>query len=131
MAAATDGLRVAVAWFTLADAKPRVKLAFSADAGATFGPAIAVDDGQPLGRVDTLLLEDGSALVCWLEQAGDANRLRVRRVRADGSLGPATTVEAAARVRGNAFPQMARAGNTVVIAWTDDRVRTAALSPIP
>ena len=128
---AADGLRVAVAWFTLADAKPRVKLAFSADAGATFGPAIAVDDGQPLGRVDTLLLEDGSALVCWLEQAGDANRLRVRRVRADGSLGPATTVDAAARVRGNAFPQMARAGNTVVIAWTDDRVRTAALSPIP
>jgi len=128
---AADGRRVAVAWFTLANGQPHVKLAFSADAGASFGPAVVVDDGDPLGRVDTLLLDDGSALVSWLEQAGDANRLRVRRVRADGSLAPVVTVDAAARVRGNAFPQIARAGHAVMIAWTDDRVRTAALAPIP
>ena len=90
-----------------------------------------MDDGQPLGRVDTLLLDDGSALVSWLEQAGEANRLRVRHVRADGSLAGAATVAPAARVRANAFPQMARAGKLVVIAWTDDRVRTAVLDPVP
>jgi len=128
---AADGRQVAVAWFTLANEQPRVKLALSRDGGATFGPAIVVDDGQPLGRVDTLLLDDGSALVSWLEQAGDANRLRVRRVSADGSLAPAITVVPAATVRANAFPQMARADETVVIAWTDERVRTATLPPIP
>ena len=128
---AADGRRVAVAWFTLAGDRPRVKLAFSEDAGASFGPAIAVDDGQPLGRVDTLLLDDGSALVSWLEQAGEANRLLVRHVRADGSLAGAASVAPAARVRANAFPQMARAGKSVVIAWTDDRVRTAVLDPVP
>lgn len=128
---AADGLRVAVAWFTLANERPHVKLAFSGDAGTTIGPGIVIDDGQPLGRVDTLLLDDGSALVSWLEQAGDGNRLRLRRVRPDGSLAPAVTVEAAAAVRANAFPQLARDGDTLVVAWTDERVRTATLSPIP
>ena len=128
---AADGRHVAVAWFTLANEQPHVKLAFSGDAGATFGPAVIVDEGHPLGRVDTLLLDDGSALVSWLEQAGDANRLRLRRVRPDGVLAPAVTVAPAAAVRANAFPQLARDGDTLVVAWTDERVRTATLSPIP
>lgn len=130
-AVAADGRRVAVAWFTLADERPHVKVAFSGDGGASFGPAVVVDDGLPLGRVDTLVLDDGSALVSWVEQDGEANRLRIRRVRADGRPAPAVTIAPAAGVRGNAFPQMARAGDTVVIAWTDDRVRTAALAPLP
>jgi hypothetical protein len=128
---AADGRRVAVAWFTLGGGAPRVKIAFSADAGASFGPAVAVDDGRPLGRVDTLLLDDGSALVSWLEEAGDANSLRVRRVRADGSLARAVTVAPAGEVSANAFPRMARAGDTVVIAWTGERVRTATLAGLP
>ncbi len=128
---AADGRRVAVAWFTLADDRPRVKLAFSVDAGESFGPAVAVDEGRPLGRVDTLLLDDGSALVSWLEQDGDANSLKLRRVRADGSLAPVATVAPAARVRANAFPRMARAGDSLVIAWTDERVRTAVVDPVP
>ena len=130
-AVAADGKRVAVAWFTLANQRPQVKLAFSGDAGATSGPAIVIDAGQPLGRVDTLLLDDGSALVSWLEQAGDANMLRLRRVRPDGSLAPAVTVAPAAAVHANAFPQLARDGDTLVVAWTDERVRTAILTPIP
>jgi len=128
---AADGRRVAVAWFTLANERPQVKLAFSGDAGATFGAAVIVDEGQPLGRVDTLLLDDGSALVSWLEQAGDANRLRVRRVRSDGSLEPAMTIAPAAGVRANAFPQLARDGDALVVAWTDERVRTATVAPLP
>jgi hypothetical protein len=128
---AADGRRVAVAWFTLANEQPRVKLAFSTDGGDSFGPPVAIDDGHPLGRVDTLLLDDGSALVSWIEQAGESQSLRVRRVGTDGRPGAAITVAPAGAVRANAFPQMARAGDTVVIAWTDDRVRTATLAPIP
>jgi hypothetical protein len=130
-AVAADGRRVAVAWFTLADDQPRVKLAFSTDAGDSFGPAVAIDDGHPLGRIDTLLLDDGSALVSWVEQAGESQSLRVRRVGPDGRPGTAITVAPAGEVRANTFPQMARTGGTVVIAWTDDRVRTATLQPVP
>jgi len=72
----TDGTRVAVAWFTSAADTPRVKVAFSQDAGGTFSQPIQVDDGETIGRVDVLLLPDGSALVCWL-----SGMLRVERLK--------------------------------------------------
>ena len=56
------------------------KIAFSRDAGATFGQPIQVDDGESVGRVDTLLLADGSALVCWLSGNVDGGAIKVRRV---------------------------------------------------
>jgi len=62
----SDGSRVALAWFTSSANTPHVKITFSQDAGATFGQPIQVDDSENVGRVDTLLLRDGSALVCWL-----------------------------------------------------------------
>ena len=40
-----DGRRVVVGWFTTAEDTPRVNVAFSNDAGATFGNPIQVDDG--------------------------------------------------------------------------------------
>ncbi|HEX8851924.1 MAG TPA: sialidase family protein, partial [Pyrinomonadaceae bacterium] len=52
------GRRVAVGWFTLAGGTPRVQLAFSKDAGASFGQPLKVDDGDPVGRVEVLMLED-------------------------------------------------------------------------
>jgi hypothetical protein len=63
---AADGRRVVVAWFTSVGETPHVKVAFSEDAGAIFNKPVQVDDGANVGRVDTLLLADGSALVCWL-----------------------------------------------------------------
>ncbi|MEA2491288.1 MAG: hypothetical protein QOH21_3080 [Acidobacteriota bacterium] len=62
------GNGVAVAWFTAA-ASPRVNVAFSRDAGATFGTPVRIDSGNPAGRVDVLMLANGSALVTWIESA--------------------------------------------------------------
>jgi len=42
-AVAASGRRVAVAWYTYADERPRVRLAFSDDAGARFGAPVEVD----------------------------------------------------------------------------------------
>src|SRR5262245_30218044 len=83
---AAAGRRVAVAWFTGVNNKPQVKLAFSEDAGASFGGPVTVDDGNPAGRVETLLLDDGGAMVCWLEKAPGGGAVRVRRVGRDGKL---------------------------------------------
>lgn len=127
-AVAAAGRRVAVAWFTGADKTSRVKLAFSNDAGETFGQPVAVDDGNPAGRVDVLLLDDGSAMVCWLEKLSEGGAVRVRRVRPDGRLGEAITVAPSGTARSNGFPQMARAARELVFAWKGDRVLTAALA---
>jgi hypothetical protein len=131
-AVAASGRRVAVAWFTAPADTPRVKIAFSEDAGASFGQAIQVDDGSPLGRVDVLMLADGSAFVTWLERAEKGAEVRSRRIRPDGSRGKSITVAESSAARSSGFPQTARSGNEIIFAWTEpgavSRVRTAALN---
>ena len=110
---------VAVAWFTGAGGQPTVKMAFSTDAGATFGNPIQVDDGETLGRVDLLLLPDNSALVCWLSGTADGGAIKVRRVGADGTLGPPAVVAKTDISRSSGFPRMALLGDEVHFAWTE------------
>jgi hypothetical protein len=124
-----EGRRVAVAWFTAARETPRVKVIFSSDAGATFGQPIQVDEGTPVGRVDALMLSDGSALVSWLERTAKGGEVKVRRIRPDRSRDEAITIAESNAARVSGFPQMVRAGNEITFAWTDpgtpSRVRTA------
>ena len=125
---AASGRSVAVAWFTGVNDKPRVKLVFSSDAGVSFGEPITVDDGNPAGRVEALMLADGSALVCWLEKLPGGGEVRMRRIRPDGKFDAAITVSATGAARSNGFPQMARTGNSLVFAWTGAKVMTATMS---
>ena len=114
-----SGNRVALAWFTAANDSPRVKLAFSNDAGATFRPPMRLDDGAPAGRVDTELLPDGGALVTWIERtAGDTARVLLKRVHRDGKFGPSVTVAASSAARASGFPRMALAGDWAYFAYT-------------
>jgi hypothetical protein len=129
--ASAEGERVAVAWFTAARDTARVNVAFSDDAGATFAPPVRVDGGAPVGRVAVQLLDDGSALVSWLERMDDDRAaVRVRRVSRDGALGAPQTVAESSGARSSGFPRMVRAGDRVVFAWTasgdPSRVRVAA-----
>jgi hypothetical protein len=118
-ALAADGQRVALAWFTAANDSPRVKVAFSDNAGATFGGPARVDGGNPAGRVDVELLEDGSALVTWIERTGgDIAAVRARLVERAGTLGPAVTIATSSAARASGFPRTALAGSYVVFAWT-------------
>jgi hypothetical protein len=131
-AADAEGDRVAVAWFTAAAERPRVQVTFSDDAGASFGEAIRVDDGDPVGRVDVLLLAPGVALVVWLENVGEAAELRGRLVAASGRIGPARAIAATSAERASGFPRMARSGDDVLLVWTQagepSTVRAAVLS---
>lgn len=133
-ALAAEGNRVAVAWFTAARDTPRVRIAFSDDAGATFSPPIDVDDGAPAGRVGLALLQDGAALVSWIERVAGSAEVRVRRIapavlrgsptRADPeplpeSYSESLTIATSSAERASGFPRMTRVGNQIVIAWTD------------
>jgi len=131
---AAAGERVAVAWYTGAGDSPRVKVAFSNDSGATFARPIEVDDGETLGRVDTLLLPDGSALVCWLAGTAEGGAIKVRRVLTDGSLGAPAVIARTDISRSSGFPRMVRLGDEVYFAWTEFgkpshvRIATASVS---
>lgn len=123
-ALAAEGERVAVAWFTAARDTPRVRLAFSDDAGATFAPPIEIDDGAPAGRVGLALLPDGAALVSWIERVAGSAEVRVRRVAPGASRGvdtysEALTIATSSAERASGFPRMIRTGDQIILAWTD------------
>lgn len=128
-AVSADGRRVAVAWFTAAQDTPRVRVAFSDDAGAGFAPPVRIDDGDPAGRVDIELLPGAAALVSWIERTADGAEVRVRRVQSDGRVGPSVAIATSTAERASGFPRMARSGDVVVFAWTQpgspSRVRVA------
>ncbi len=132
-AIAATGKRVALAWFTAANDSGEVNVAFSSNAGETFGPPVRVDGGKPAGRVDVALLRDGSALVSWIERTGgDTAAVRVRRVTPDGKLAAPITVAASSAARASGFPRMVIRGDDAIFAWTEpgrpSAVRLATLS---
>ena len=128
-AIAAAGRNVAVAWFTGAGGTQSVKVAFSTDGGAMFGAPIKIDEGETQGRVDVVVLPDGSALVCWLSGDAEGGSINVRRVQANGTLGPPTVIAKTDISRSSGFPRMALLGNEVHFAWTEfgtpSKVRTA------
>jgi hypothetical protein len=131
-AVAAEERRLAVAWFTGAGGKSRVRLAVSPDAGDSFAPPIDVDDGSPLGRVDVLALPSGATLVSWLERADSEAQVRIRRIDKDGRRDPSLIVARSTPARASGFPRMERSGDEVVIAWTGaaepPQVHTAVLA---
>jgi thiol-disulfide isomerase/thioredoxin len=133
--------RVAVAWTTAAPPGPRVLVAFSSDAGRTFGAPFEVDvregDRVPWDAVDVALDDNGDALVLWLATTGPTEAtLNLARVSADGHRGEGLILSKRTPPRLVGIPQIARAGDRVAVAWTEgtpSRVRavTVPLAAIP
>jgi hypothetical protein len=127
------GEQAAVAWFTGARDTAKVQIAFSTDAGSTFGTPTRVDEGRPAGRVG-LQWVGNDALVSWLERGeGDTAYVKVRRVRRDGSMDDPITVSTSKGARSSGFPRITRLGDGVMLAWTlpgtPSIVRMATLLP--
>lgn len=110
---------VVVSWFTAASDTPRVLVAFSNNNGETFGTPIRVDSGNAIGRVDTDFLEDGSALVSWLEPKGENVVLQVARVYRDGKQDVPITIANTSAERQSGFPQLEVLDDGVFVTWTD------------
>ena len=114
----TSGERVVVAWFSAAKDLPIVNVAFSDDAGESFGRSIRIDRGEAAGRVDVLQLGDGSALVSWVEWTNAGEALLVCRARPESACSDPQVIalnDAAGSIN---FPRMVWAGDGVYIAWT-------------
>jgi hypothetical protein len=128
-----SGRQVALAWFTVHDEVGHAYLAFSRDAGRTFGAPIRLDWTAAIGRVDVALLGDGSAVATWIEFANERSTFVTRRVDPTGARSPVTVVAPVAAARASGYPRVARHGHELVFAWTDSgpggtRVATAAIA---
>ncbi|HLL84575.1 MAG TPA: redoxin domain-containing protein, partial [Longimicrobium sp.] len=130
------GKRVAVAWYTYAADRPSVRVAFSEDAGETFGAPIEVDGPRggrvPLGRVHLVLEEDGTALVSWMASEREDASVLLRRVSPRRRLGSPVLITSTRAERGSGFPRLASSGARLFVAFTEPgtptRVRVARFS---
>jgi hypothetical protein len=121
------GSALAVAWFSAATEPGSVNIAFSGDDGESFGDAIRVDEGNPIGRVDIEWIADDRCMISWME----GSLIKAAIVHADGRKEPSITIAESSESRSSGFPQMTRAGDRLVFAWTDvdqKRIRSAAVN---
>ena len=128
-----NGDTVAVAWFTAARDTAKVQVAYSTDAGASFGTPVRVDDGNPAGRVAMTFDGRGSVIVAWVERlAGEDADVRARVVAPDGHAAGPVVVTRSSAVRASGFPHLARVGDRLYASWTQPgdsaRVRLAVAS---
>jgi hypothetical protein len=122
---------VAIAWFTGASNQPRVQIIFSADGGETFGKAIRIDNGNPIGRVDVDWLQNQNAMVTWMENNGE---IRARLIRPDGSGEQSFVVAKSSNSQASGFPRLARFGKGAIVSWTDvkgEQLRVKVAAAIP
>ena len=126
------GRDVALAWFTAKDESGRAYIAFSKDAGRSFGAPIRLDAGGTLGRVDVALAADGAAWATWIETTDGSTFFVARRVDATGHATPVVKVAAIAGGRMSGYPRLAASGSELVFAWTDaGAVKTAVADSSP
>ncbi|MFZ5971363.1 MAG: exo-alpha-sialidase [Bacteroidota bacterium] len=120
------GNTLTTAWFTMASDTAKVNVIFSHDGGETFGKAIRVDEGSPIGRVDIVLLDEQTAVVSWME----GTEIKAVKVRSDGVKEQSVIIAASSESRSSGFPQMTRSGDKLIFAWTDSKEKSIKLASL-
>lgn len=123
-----DRNAVAIAWYSVPAGKSKVNVVFSGDGGASFGQPVRIDEGNAIGRVDIVMLDDKTVLASWME----GTAIMAAKVHADGTKEPPITIASSSEARSSGFPQMTRYQDKVLFAWTDDKekiIKVASVKP--
>ncbi len=123
---------LAITWFTAVSDTAKVKVIFSNDGGATFSNPIRIDDGNPIGRVDIVMLSKEKVLVSWLENTERGSEIIGAIVSKSGKQGDSFVLSKTNAARKSGFPILVKSDNRIMLAWTVVResfttVKTAEL----
>jgi len=114
------GSAVVVSWFTSANGEPKIKTAWSYDAGRTFAKPIVVAGKNVTGYVGSALISDDVVVVSWVCKASpERNAICYQEVNADGSLGSLNFLETQGGVARMSVPQLAKVDDDLLFVWTD------------
>ncbi|HEY5691947.1 MAG TPA: exo-alpha-sialidase [Cyclobacteriaceae bacterium] len=120
------GNSLAVAWFGMVKEEAQVKVIFSTNGGETFGAPIRIDEGKAIGRVDVVMLDKDNAMVSWME----GTVIKAVKVNRDGSKETPIVIATSSESRSSGFPQMTKAGNELIFAWTDDAEKQVKVASV-
>jgi hypothetical protein len=113
-----EGRRLAVAWFTMPEGVPRVRLAISADSGRDFGLVDTLGEGSALGRVD-LAASDSRFVLSWVDQVERSGTLVLAAYDWKGRRLWTERVAGIDAGRASGFPRLGLLeGCQPVFAWT-------------
>lgn len=113
-----DGKRVAVAWFTMPEGVPQVRVAISDDAGKSFRLIDTLGEGTAQGRVDLAVSGHGFVL-SWIDQVDRSGVLELSGFDWGGRRLWETRIEGLDAGRASGFPRLGvQPGCRPVVAWT-------------
>lgn len=105
---------IGAVWFTAADNQARVLARVSDNAGDSFSPVVRVDLGRPQGRVDSVMLPDGTLVMTWLEMSAQDHAspggIYLRTLSLEGKLSKPQMVAPSSTARMSGFPRMVLLG---------------------
>ncbi len=113
-----SGDGIGLLWFTAADERPRVQVAFSHDEGGSFSAPLAVDTTAPFMVLGMTMLDRESGVASWLAGGADGQQLRLARVDRQGGVGTPLLLSAPDST-GFAALATAGLGDSVFVAWTE------------
>jgi hypothetical protein len=115
------GKQAVVAWYTGANDEVSVKLAASADAGATFGKPLVVDRGPDVAGRVAVAIDAQQVWMVWLREERGAQSLWLARYAPDLSKELQRTKLADVNGRGRAtgMPKLVLDGAVAHVVWTD------------
>ena len=109
---------VALAWFTAENDNPRIQVSFSENQGETFGLQYRVDNGNAIGRVDLVMIDQNNAVVSWMEPDGIDTLIQILKVSSNGEKNMPITITKTRSERSSGFPQLEVVGDKLYVAWT-------------
>ena len=109
---------VALAWFTAENDNPRIQVSFSENQGETFGLQYRVDNGNAIGRVDVVMIDQNNAVVSWMEPDGIDTLIQILKVSSNGEKNMPITITKTRSERSSGFPQLEVFGDKLYLAWT-------------
>lgn len=116
--AVSNSSNLAIAWFTVVNDKPEVKVSFSNNNGESFGKPIALNDGDAIGRVDVAFLNNSEIIVSYMEFDNSGTYLRIKKISTAGEVSKPITISKIDGGRGSGVPQLEILNNDIFIVWT-------------
>jgi len=107
----------AVAWFTVVNEQPTVKVSFLSDSGSFLEP-ITINDVAALGRVDLAFINSDEVLVSYMEADEKGTYLRCKSVAKNGTISKAITISEINSGRNTGVPQLEIMEGFGYMVWT-------------